>query len=47
MIKSTKNGSTSTPVRGLSSLGYTQGYPILAPLTAPKKIQKNSKECLT
>jgi hypothetical protein len=41
----TKNGSTSTLVRGLTEAGYTQAYPRIAltqPLTAPKKININA-----
>jgi hypothetical protein len=44
MIKTKTHGSTSTPLRGFSTQGYTKAYPIIAPLIDPKK---NSKECLT
>ena len=41
MIEVLQNGSTSTPLRGFSTLGYTRTYPRIAPAIDPKKISKD------
>ncbi len=46
MIRLTKNGSTSTPLRALAGLGNTLGTLDLAPAIAPFRDKKISKECI-
>jgi len=45
MIRLTKNGSTSTPLRGSLVPGNTLGTLDLAPAIAPLREKKISKEC--
>jgi hypothetical protein len=41
MVEVLQNGSTSTPLRGFSTQGYTRTYPRIAPAIDPKKISKD------